>query len=173
MFANAAFAQTGFAGLGFGYFPVSVTEALTVADSPTVNDAYFFTVTEAITVADSSTQRSTFGYTITEVLTVADTQVFHAQFQESITEALFVLDSSKVTGWFLINDVQTPLWGGKIVTITGYGMPGDFLLGMAPFAGSISNTTTINTPLGLTPVVTWTNVNDSETTSWILINNTQ
>lgn len=173
MFANQAFAQTGFAGLGFGYFSDSVTEALTVADSPTVNDAYFFTVTEAITVADSNTQRSTFGYTITEVLTVADTQVFHAQFLESITEALFVLDSNSVTGWFLINDAQNPLWGGKIITLTGYGMPGDFMFGMTPFAGSISTTTTENTPLGATPVVTWNNINDSQTTPWTLINNTQ
>ena len=173
MFANAAFAQTPYAGLGFGYFSYSVTEALTVADSPTVNDAYFFTVTEAITVADSNTQRYAFGYTITEVLTVADTQVFHAQFLESITEALFVLDSNKVTGWFLINDVQNPIWGGKIATITGYAMPGDFMFGMAPFSGAISITTTINTPLGSTPIVTWNNIDDSQTTPWTLINNTQ
>lgn len=253
MFANAAFAQTGFAGLGFGYFPATVTESLTSGDSyidtaqfsvvqtetftsfstDSEQSLFYEGIVEAITQADSSTQTSAFYYTyaepftaadtesiaaqfvssvtealtsgdteiigsayfftriealssgdsyvapfsfplnITEGTTVAELEAIGAQFAQAITEAIGVADSSAQVGWFTINDAQNAQWGGVNVTITGWGIPGDFMFGMAPIAGQLINKTTASSPVGTTPVIVWQDIVDTNTPGWAFINDSQ
>jgi hypothetical protein len=101
MFGIAAFAQSPFASLGGTAFALSISEAITLADSSAqastflqsraenigiadvINDAganYFGSVTEAITLADSSSQASTFLQSIAENLNPADSQTITGQF---------------------------------------------------------------------------------------------
>jgi len=154
-------------------FVSSVTEALTSADAEVIGSAYFFTQTEALSSGDSYVATASFPLNITEGTTVAELEAIAAQFAQTVVEGLISAESYTTGGWLRINDSQTPQWGVAIVTISGYGIPGDFLFGGAPIAGQISNTTTQRNAPGFTPVITWTKIDDTQAANWVQINNTQ
>ena len=84
-----------------------------------------------------------------------------------------MLDSSVQGGWNTIDDTQNAQWGGLTVTITGWGIPGDFMFGLAPIAGQLINTTTATSPVGATPTIVWQDIVDTNTPGWTFIDDTQ
>ena len=148
-------------------------ENVNPADQEEIGSAYTFVTTENIASADSSVAYKASTFSITEGVTVADTEQLQAQFNLAISEGLIPADSTLIGGWYKINDTQNPQWGGLIVTITGYGIPGDFMFGGAPIAGYLENTTTDSQPIGVTPIITWVPINDVTATNWVKVNNYQ
>jgi hypothetical protein len=72
--------------------------------------ALAFIITENVSSADSSTQISTFLHSRSENLDSADLSVQQSVFVQTRVESFTIADLAEATGWFKINNSQTPNW---------------------------------------------------------------
>jgi hypothetical protein len=149
-------------------FYEGIVEAISSADIIQIGSAFFFNPVESSSLIDTPTTSFNYPFSLVEATTLAESFNTSAQFSQIIVEVLYSLDNQSVSGWVRINDNQTPTWGVQTITITGYGIFGDFLFAMAPISGSLTN---VIYPQQSS--VTWTPVNNTENPGWNTVNNTQ
>ena len=194
MFGYAAFAQSTFAGLGGTAYALSISEAITSADSSSQASAflqsitepitvtqvpndtganYFGSVTETISLADSSTQQSTFLLSRTEPITLADTPTIAAQFAVSRTEPITIADTS--AQYFAALDAITePITVGDFVVFNYFfsiveGVTNaDAIAIQAGFVAFIAENLNMADNQSVSG---WIKIIDAQTANWAVINN--
>jgi hypothetical protein len=196
MFGIAAFAQSPFASLGGTAYALSISEAITLADSSTQASAFlqsitepitvtqvpndtggnfFGSVTEAISLADSSTQASTFLQSRTENLNPADTPTITGQFSVSRAEPITIADSQAV--YFAALDAIT-----EPITLADFVVFNYFF----SIVEGITNADAISLQAGFVAFIAenlnmadnqsvsgWIKIIDDQTANWAIINNTE
>jgi len=194
MFGYAAFAQSTFAGLGGTAYALSISEAITSADSSSQASAFlqsitepitvtqvpndtggnfFGSVTEAITLADSSTQQSTFLLSRTENLNPADTPTIAAQFAVSRTEPITIADSQAVY-FAALDNITEPITLSDFVVFSYF----------FSIVEGITNADAISLQAGFIEFIAenlnmadnqsvsgWIKIIDAQTANWAVINN--
>lgn len=199
MFGYAAFAQPTFAGLGSAKFDVALTEALTSGDSATgavtlisaitedltLNDAQSVVaalvsaIIETITAADLSVSIKIHNSDITEDIKLAELESVVAAFVSEIVEVIISkTDASAVVATFItfitenfgIADSPTGnVFYQNIAVIETINL-NDQDIGIGNFASSVIEPIVLDSlPIGWG----WIRIDDSETTNWVLINNSQ
>jgi len=196
MFGYAAFAQSTFAGLGGTAYALSISEAITSADSSSqasaflqsitepitvtqvANDVggnFFGSVTEAISVADSSTQQSAFLQSRTEPITLADTPTITGQFAVSRSEPITIADTS-VQYFAALDVISEPITVGDFVVFNYFFSivenitNADAIAIQAGFVAFIAEN--LNMADNQT-VSGWIKIIDDQTANWAIINNTE
>jgi hypothetical protein len=169
------------------------SENYTLTDQTTVNVAFAGTLAEVITFTEAISSAFTFYVNAAESLTLTNTQAgqlgFNVSIAEStvisevlaanaifnpvISEVIIYTDSQCAIGWFKINDDQDAKWGTLPIVIEEVADFGGFTFGGIDFAGSMRRTRDLAYPLGYSPTVVWTEVDDTESTNWTNINNDQ
>jgi hypothetical protein len=131
MFGLSTFAQAPFASLGGTRYEVATDESFSLSDIYAISSVdyiglvddsialsddapnqfnYFLTNAEAFNVSElNSVVLNTYA-TINESLALATTETVIANFNPTVAEAVYFMDMACVTGWFVINDSQTPSW---------------------------------------------------------------
>ena len=194
MFGYAAFAQSTFAGLGGTAYALSISEAITSADSSSQASAFlqsitepitvtqvpndtggnfFGSVTEAITLADSSTQQSTFLQSRTEPITLADTPTITGQFAVSRSEPITIADTS-VQYFAALDAITEPITVGDFVVFNYF----------FSIVEGINNADAIAIQAGFIEFIAenlnmadnqsvsgWIKIIDAQTANWAVINN--
>ena len=196
MFGYAAFAQSTFAGLGGTAYALTISEAITSADSSTQASAFlqtitepitvtqvandlggnfFGSVTEAITMADSSTQASTFRQSITENLNPASAQTASAQFSVSRTEPVTIADTS--VQYFAALDVITEPITMDDFVVFNYFLSivesldlADLISLQAQFQVAVAENINM---ADNTAVSGWIKIIDDQIANWALVSNTE
>jgi len=196
MFGYAAFAQSTFAGLGGTAYALSISEAITSADSSSQASAFlqsitepitvtqvpndtggnfFGSVTEAITLADFSAQQSAFLQSRTEPITLADTPTITGQFAVSRTEPITIADTS-VQYFAALDVISEPITVGDFVVFNYFfsiveGVTNaDAIAIQAAFVASIAEN--LNMADNQT-VSGWIKIIDAQTANWAIINNNE
>jgi hypothetical protein len=196
MFGYAAFAQSTFAGLGGTAYALSISEAITSADSSSQASAFlqsitepitvtqvpndtggnfFGSVTEAISVADSSTQQSTFLLSRAENLNPADTPTITGQFAVSRTEPITIADTS-VQYFAALDAISEPITMDDFVVFNYFFSiveslsVADLITLRAQFQAAVVENTNM---ADNTKVAGWIKIIDDQIANWALVSTTE
>ena len=78
-----------------------------------------------------------------------------------------------MAGWIRINDNQNASWGFRNQVINEVATFAGFTFGGAPFAGYLSFTGMVPSPILDQNTPNWAQISNNQTTNWIPVNNTQ
>jgi len=154
-------------------FVESIAENLIPADLATATQGFYIVISENAGVASTQLIQANFSESIAENTNLTDFSTQQSTFLESIVENIGILDNACVFGWFSINDIQSPQWGGVSIVIEEIAVFGGATFGGIDYAGSMKRTRNESIPVGVTPTVVWNNVNTNESPNWTVIDNTQ
>jgi len=154
-------------------FAGTLTEVITFAETITSGFTFYVNADESFTLTQTQSAQLGFNVSIAESVTISDVLAANAIFNPAITEAIIYTDSQCAIGWFKINDDQDAKWGTTPIVIEEVAAFGGFTFGGIDFAGSMKRTRDSAYPLGYSPTVVWTEVDDTENTIWTNINNDQ
>ena len=154
-------------------FAGTLNEVITFAETITSGFSFFVNAAESLTLTDTQTAQLGFNVSIAESTVISEVLAANAIFNPVISEVIIYTDSQCAIGWFKINDDQDAKWGTTPIVIEEVADFGGFTFGGIDFAGSMVRTRDSSYPLGYSPTVVWTEVDDTETTNWTNINNDQ
>jgi len=154
-------------------FAGTLTEVITFAETITSGFSFYVNADESFTLTQTQSGQLGFNVSIAESTVISEVLAANAIFNPAITEAIIYTDSQCAIGWFKINDDQDAKWGTLPIVIEEVANFGGFTFGGIDFAGSMKRTRDLAYPLGYSPTVVWTEVDDTESTNWTNINNDQ
>ena len=158
MFGYAAFAQPAFAALGGSFYVLSITEAINVLAATNGGRPYADTVIEAFTAGDLPSVVALFSSVVSEaILSDYDAEAVIATFITFITEALSVANAQTA----LVSFVSGATENINLADINQVA---------ATFRYSTTeNINLLDVPLG----AAWVKIDNTEGTTWTLIDNRQ
>lgn len=198
MFGYAAFAQPAYAALGSSIYVVSISEGATLADSSLGLATFNTVLIEAFTSADSSSVVTSFvgnvvensGFldaaiplrtqfaVINEPQSIADAALGIANFIGSLSESILVVTDSEVVVATFITYIteafaaaDTPSTTINMVVTTSENVTLQDVNNVAATFrySAIENINLVDAPIGFA----WVKINNTEGTTWTLIDNRQ
>jgi hypothetical protein len=166
-----------------------IAEAITVADSSTQQSNFLDSIVEAFTILDSQFPRgwiriddsetANWGFryqNINEIGGFATSTFAGAPFAgylnfSGIVPSPIVPDTN--SAWTLINDTENANWNFRNQTIIEIGGFATCTFGGAPFAGYLSFTGNVPNPIVPDTNSGWTQINDTQGSTWTLIDDFQ
>jgi hypothetical protein len=158
MFGYAGFSQATFAALAPVAYTAAITEASTFADVLTGGFAFSTAITEDLTVADVLAALRTQNANITESIdSIADVKTALSIFNFSVSESLTVANSAAASNVFYGNVAENLTLNDSNTTILVYNVSANEPISLEAL------------PLG----AVWIKIDNSQNTSWVLVDNSQ